>query len=170
MLSASHFIERETPQNKTLAQQPRGLAVEEPRKCNSTSNKKDHSISSLCVYYIASIITLAADLSSLSCVRATPYPTPLPSPKTKLLFFFSWERERHTHDYRARLHHWSYHNKLHVNSFEKCLFLRVLDQIPNPHFLHILHYLLQQVRSTSDLFRICFFFFFEIENFLLKIL
>ena len=95
MLSASHFIERETPQNKTLAQQPRGLAVEEPRKCNSTSNKKDHSISSLCVYYIASIITLAADLSSLSCVRATPYPTPLPSPKTKLLFFFSWER--HTH-------------------------------------------------------------------------
>lgn len=79
------YRERNPTITKLSAQQPRGRGAEE--------------MTAFYLVYVASIITLTADLSYLSCVRATPYPTPLPSPKIKLLFFFFFlllgERDTH---------------------------------------------------------------------------
>lgn len=96
MLSASHFIERETPQNKTLAQQPRGLAVEEPRKCNSTSNKKDHSISSYVyiIYHQSSRWRQIYHPYHVFAQHLIPPHFPHLKPNC---FFSSLGRERHTH-------------------------------------------------------------------------
>lgn len=129
------YRERNPTITKLSAQQPRGRGAEEMT-----------AFYLMCIYHQSSRWRQIYHTYHVFAQHLIP--PHFPHLKPNCFFFSSLGRERHAHDYRARLHHWSYHNKLHVNSFEKCLFLHVLDQIPNPHFLHILHYLLGQVRMS----------------------